>query len=249
VIFENDTFKMFYNGYGVNTQRILYAYSTDGTSWTGYTAHPMLEPGASGSWDDWELGPMCVITDGSDYEMLYTGWDGLAGTATFQIGYAISMDGLNWTRYSNEPVLTPGDSGRWDDSAVAVPNVIREGNLYKMWYGGFDGTFYQTGYATSLPDHISWKNSTIPLSNHLLPNYPNPFNPTTVISWQLAVDSSVKLRVYDLTGQIVKVLVDEKQPTGFHMIEWDASGLPSGIYFYRLQAAGFIETRKMILIQ
>jgi hypothetical protein len=84
---------------------------------------------------------------------------------------------------------------------------------------------------------------------YLEQNYPNPFNPTTVISWQLAVGGPVKLTVYNLAGQKISVLVDEKQSAGHHSIEWNANVLPSGVYFYRLDVGGFTSTKKMILLQ
>ena len=83
----------------------------------------------------------------------------------------------------------------------------------------------------------------------LYPAYPNPFNPTSTISWQLAVSSPVNLAVYNLAGQRVAVLVDERQPAGFHQIEFDASELASGIYLYRLRAGKYVETRKMVLMK
>jgi hypothetical protein len=89
--------------------------------------------------------------------------------------------------------------------------------------------------------------NNLPHSFELKQNYPNPFNPTTVISWQLAVGSQVKLTVYALNGQKVATLVDEKQPAGTHSVEWDASGLASGVYFYQLEAKKFKQVRKMLL--
>lgn len=89
----------------------------------------------------------------------------------------------------------------------------------------------------------------IPEKIYLQQNYPNPFNPETVISWQLAVGSPVKLTVYNITGQRVAVLVNEKQSAGPHSVKFDASGLASGVYLYRLEAGGFVETKKMILMR
>lgn len=80
-------------------------------------------------------------------------------------------------------------------------------------------------------------------------NYPNPFNPATVISWQLAVVSYVDLSIYDLLGQKMCTLVSERQEAGNHKVEWDASGFTSGIYFYRIQAGDFVQTKRMLLIK
>ncbi len=77
-------------------------------------------------------------------------------------------------------------------------------------------------------------------------NYPNPFNPTTTISYNLKENASVKLTVYDRLGREVKVLVDENQNAGTHTVEFNASNLPSGIYFYRIKANDKTEVKKMI---
>jgi hypothetical protein len=80
-------------------------------------------------------------------------------------------------------------------------------------------------------------------------NYPNPFNPVTVISYDLPVDSWVTLRIYNLLGVEIATLVNEDKKPGRYEIKFDASTLSSGIYYYRLTAGQFIETRKLILIR
>ncbi len=88
----------------------------------------------------------------------------------------------------------------------------------------------------------------------LSPNYPNPFNPTTLISYTIAVSSNVELRIYNQLGQIVRTLVYSKQPVGSYQIEWDGKNnkgnlLASGVYFQRLKVGSFVKTRKMILLR
>ncbi|MCZ7614786.1 MAG: T9SS type A sorting domain-containing protein [Ignavibacteriaceae bacterium] len=80
-------------------------------------------------------------------------------------------------------------------------------------------------------------------------NYPNPFNPSTVISYRLPVSSDVTLKVYDILGKEVVTLVDEYKPAGKYEVEFNASSLPSGTYFYQLRAGSFIETKKMSLLK
>ena len=89
----------------------------------------------------------------------------------------------------------------------------------------------------------------VPAEFVLKQNYPNPFNPTTVVTYQLPAVSNVKLIVYDLLGRPVATLVNERQAAGRHSVKFDAGGLPSGVYFYRLQAGSFVSTKKMILLQ
>jgi len=78
-------------------------------------------------------------------------------------------------------------------------------------------------------------------------NYPNPFNPNTTISYTLKENASVRVTVYDRLGREVKVIVDENQGAGTHTVEFSASNLPSGIYFYRIKANEKTEVKKMIL--
>ena len=80
-------------------------------------------------------------------------------------------------------------------------------------------------------------------------NYPNPFNPSTTISYNLAENADVSLKVYDVMGQEVAKLVNEKQSAGTHNVQFDASELSSGIYFYKLIAGDFISVKKMSLIK
>jgi 2',3'-cyclic-nucleotide 2'-phosphodiesterase (5'-nucleotidase family) len=97
----------------------------------------------------------------------------------------------------------------------------------------------------------------LPDEFQLKQNYPNPFNPETVISWQLAVSSFVTLKVFDVLGNEVATLVNEEQQAGKHSINFDATNnrqlstnsLPSGVYFYRLQANGKYLTKSMLLLK
>ena len=89
----------------------------------------------------------------------------------------------------------------------------------------------------------------IPTSFALAQNYPNPFNPTTRISWQSPIGSHQTLKVYDLLGNEIAILVDEYLPAGNHVVEWDAVNVPSGVYFYKLQTEDFVETKKMLMIK
>ena len=88
-----------------------------------------------------------------------------------------------------------------------------------------------------------------PVPFELLTPYPNPFNPSTVISYTLRNSGPIRLTVYNVTGQLVSVLKDEYQQAGAHSITWDAAGMPSGLYFCTLKTDRFSETRKMMLIK
>jgi len=92
-------------------------------------------------------------------------------------------------------------------------------------------------------------NVIIPNEFFLFQNYPNPFNPTTVISYQLPANIFVTLRVYDELGRLVKTLREETQAVGTHSVTFDASSLSSGVYFYRLTAGNFFDTKKLLVIK
>lgn len=80
-------------------------------------------------------------------------------------------------------------------------------------------------------------------------NYPNPFNPLTTIGYGIKEKSNVKISVLNSIGEEVALLVNEEKESGYHTVEFNASNLPSGVYFYRLQAGSFIESKKMLLIK
>ncbi|MCB1060092.1 MAG: T9SS type A sorting domain-containing protein [Calditrichaeota bacterium] len=89
----------------------------------------------------------------------------------------------------------------------------------------------------------------LPSSITLHPNYPNPFNPTTEISFELPRATNVSLRVFDLLGREVAVLVNGDMSAGAHRVEFNGKELASGVYFYRLDAGEFSRTRKMVLLK
>jgi hypothetical protein len=89
----------------------------------------------------------------------------------------------------------------------------------------------------------------IPTGFSLMQNYPNPFNPVTVVGYQLPAVSDVRLGVYDLLGREVAALVNERKSPGSYEMHFDASGLASGVYFYRLQAGDLVMTRKLLFLK
>ena len=88
-----------------------------------------------------------------------------------------------------------------------------------------------------------------PQTFYLSQNFPNPFNPATIISWQVPVDGYTTLKVYDDLGREVATLVNEEKPAGNYEIEFNASELASGVYYYRIISGDFVDTKKMILMK
>ena len=91
--------------------------------------------------------------------------------------------------------------------------------------------------------------SQVPKEFILYQNYPNPFNPTTTISYQIPKAGNVTIKIFDCLGREIKTLVDEFKQQGFYSINFDASHLASGIYFYQLKAGGFVSTKKMVVLR
>ena len=89
----------------------------------------------------------------------------------------------------------------------------------------------------------------IPTEFSLNQNYPNPFNPSTKITYQIPKVSFITLKIYDVLGKEITTLVNEEKPIGSYEIEFNAKNLPSGIYFYKIQAGSFVETKKMVLMK
>ncbi|MCP4705016.1 MAG: T9SS type A sorting domain-containing protein [candidate division Zixibacteria bacterium] len=92
-------------------------------------------------------------------------------------------------------------------------------------------------------------NNSLPNSFELHANYPNPFNPTTRIDFSLPIRSDVTLKIFNIRGRLVSVLVDKKLEAGVHSFDWDSKDAASGIYFYRLQADDYSATKKMLLLK
>ncbi|MCJ7554147.1 MAG: T9SS type A sorting domain-containing protein, partial [Ignavibacteriaceae bacterium] len=124
-----------------------------------------------------------------------------------------------------------------------------------FWYG-FMNTAPQVEVLKwfEIPVGVEKENDLIPEAYNLSQNFPNPFNPSTVISYQLPVSGLVSLKVYDILGSEVATLVNEYRSAGkynveFHSHSGNVRNLASGIYFYSLQAGSFLETKKMLLIK
>jgi hypothetical protein len=103
----------------------------------------------------------------------------------------------------------------------------------------------------SLPTSVNdRRRSSAPIGNFVLyQNYPNPFNPSTAIRFQLPVKSHVTLKVFDVNGREVAMLFSDRRAAGTHEVAWEANGLPSGLYFYRLEVDGLVQTMKLTLMK
>jgi hypothetical protein len=148
--------------------------------------------------------------------------------------------------------------------------VFKSTNLGDQWTG--DGLSQYTIYSLHITDTLLYAGTyqngvwvrvldeiisdvseepgnATPISFSLMQNYPNPFNPTTQIKFVIPKSSFVNLKVFDVLGNEVASLVNEEKPAGSYEVEFNATALPSAIYFYRIQAGEFVETKKMVLMK
>ena len=100
----------------------------------------------------------------------------------------------------------------------------------------------------SIDDQYETK-SQIPKKAYIEQNYPNPFNPNTTISYSLPKSAMVSLSIYNITGQLVETLVNERKNAGFYSVQWNAGNVGSGLYFYRIEAGEYKETRKCLILK
>jgi hypothetical protein len=116
---------------------------------------------------------------------------------------------------------------------------------------GEDGTILRTttGGATSVDDDPGSAPFHRPDGFILAQNYPNPFNPTTTIQFTIVNRQSTIVNVYDLLGREVAVLVNEVKEPGTYTVQWDANGVSGGVYFYRLRAGDFVQTKRMLMLK
>ncbi len=188
-----------------------------------------------------------VLTD-DDQDGLYTGTMTVNGPTFSGIQYKYAYG--NSTTVFSEPGGSTSGLGRRRTRFI-VPN--EDGSWPTEWTFP-EETFLVTGLlpfetnpATSVA--IERANDELPTRMALEANYPNPFNPVTTIEYSVATTEHVKLQVFDLTGRLVATLVDSVQPASNYRVGFDAQDLASGMYLYRLQAAGTTITRKMVLLK
>ena len=160
-------------------------------------------------------------------------------------------------RYSSNGQLI-GDNFRITNTSSQDqqgPNVILHNDrIYNTWKDNRTGEIVGDIWANVL----DWNNPIGAIEEELLQipptfvlhqNYPNPFNPSTTIEFNLPKTSELNLKVFNILGEEVATLVSGRISAGSYSYEWDASQLASGLYLYRLEAAGFVETKKMVLMK
>jgi len=143
--------------------------------------------------------------------------------------------------------------GRWYDyfsgDSIYVTNTQTEISLQPGEFHIYTTIKLPTPEEGILLDVENGGASEIPGDYNLGQNYPNPFNPSTTIRYSITTTDLVRIKVYDILGREVKTLINEQKQAGTYEIQFDASGLASGIYLYRIESGNFIQTKKMILLK
>jgi len=162
---------------------------------------------------------------------------------------SVGWGGVNFNKISK--TTNKGISWYYQSSPIFDNTSVSASDNLKAWAGGF-GIVHTTNGGDTLTG-INQTGNFIPSDFSLYQNYPNPFNPNTKINYELRVTGYVKLSVFDITGKVVKQLVNKKQSPGNYNIEFNGEGLTSGIYFYRIEITDeksneiYVDTKKMIL--
>lgn len=202
--------------------------------------------------DEWLITPSFSLASGAATIEFYAGYstDWLSA-ATLKL--QISVDGgTNWTQIWE--ALNDGQPWGWRYQNVDITQYANNSEMKLAWqYVGNDGDVAAvdnvklTGFVTVTD--VEEEHERIPIHYELSQNYPNPFNPSTKISYSIPNSGKVMLVIYDVLGREVKTLVNQEQNAGKYTIDFNAERLSSGVYFYRLSADKFSETRKLLLLR
>lgn len=212
--------------------------------------------GLPGNWS-----PVGVV----GYVMLATPVNrGLTGGRTFPVHYyELTNDEENWgvmksrifsswsgSDYNLGAFVSSGPFALapLEDKVLLSAFIFAEDSVQLIQKANFARRFYESGFNDTLLTSVSLPSST-PGGFSLYQNYPNPFNPTTTIRYFIPAKTHVSLVVYDLLGQETSTLVSKEQTVGVHEAEFNGAGLSSGIYFYRVVAGEFVETKKLVLLR
>lgn len=229
----------------------VYRSTNNGTSWiqvnTGLTNTAIQSLTASGS--DLYAGTFSGVfrTTNNGANWINTG--GLAGL----IVNTVTSSGTSVFAGSSGGgiFLTTNFGANWQSVGFGIPNTtintlfVSSPNIYA---GALSGMVYRRALSEMITS-VSPVSSEIPDDYSMSQNYPNPFNPTTNIGFRIAEFGFVTIKVFDITGKEVALLVNEDLDPGRYNVDFDASQYSSGIYFYTISAGDFSQTRKMILIK
>lgn len=157
--------------------------------------------------------------------------------------YLTTDDGLNWESVGDSVDVK---TGFYDWS---LPNIASDQCKIKIITDANNEIFDESEQTFTISPITGIVNEDIPIEFNLEQNFPNPFNPSTKIRYALPSQSKVNLTIFNLLGQKVETIVDEICPAGFYEVNWKANHYASGIYFYRIIAGEYVQTKKMIILK
>ncbi|MBS1514349.1 MAG: T9SS type A sorting domain-containing protein [Bacteroidetes bacterium] len=167
----------------------------------------------------------------------------LKATQTPQVGVNSTS---NLSTAASQTQFTP-TATQWGTKIFAMP--VGTNQVRFTGYSVFGNDAFiddiTAGGPTGVTNPIGW----IPEKFELSQNYPNPFNPATKINFAVPKQSFVSIKVFDVTGREVAALVNDMKTAGYHSVEFNASAFASGVYFYKIQAADFVDTKRMVLVK
>jgi plastocyanin len=158
-------------------------------------------------------------------------------------------DAIEWRNRDFVNHTSTSDDGIWDSGLLARDDTFTYTFMLEGVYPYHctPHPFMVDTIVVGNPTGINDQPSSIPARFEMAQNYPNPFNAQTAIEYSLPQDSRVRIVIYNLLGQNIETLIDGSQPAGTHTAVWDASEVPTGVYFYKIEAGEFTQTRKMLL--
>ena len=234
--------------FGTNNYRV---YKRLYTTWSTITINSMQNISAIG-WCNLQNG----YVGGSD--LLYTTNNGVSWVSaglpgSGDITSIASQPGLysTWVLRNDNMVYTKSYSGTWNNSYSSPSgNYVfsKLGSSYTNLFAVRDNGGISHRNIPPFPTGISLI-SELAESFKLSQNYPNPFNPVTHFEFRIADFGLVRLTVFDAIGREIEALVNQQLQPGTYEVSWDASAYPSGVYYYRLEAGSFTETKKIVLIK
>ncbi len=184
-----------------------------------------------------------LISIDSSYNNIYV------GGYSFETGQGNNATMIKYSSSGVQQWIVSFDSTNGNGYYTAIA-LDASNNIYAVASQQVNSSVYSTlTFKYSQLSGIRQISSEVPNTYSLNQNYPNPFNPTTNIHFAITKSSFVKLVVYDVLGKEAATLVNEKLESGSYNADWDASNYPSGVYFYKLEAGSFVDTKKMILIK
>ena len=250
--------------YGVTTKsRDTFTYDASGNELTD-----LFEEWNFNNWEIYYRITWTYAANGNLFTLLCEHWENRWINYWLQTfiydasGHQVEDSTDNWSSSKNQ----------WDIADCALYTYDASGNMITFSFGGWAGStwepysiseevpngpqnevylasYIKITYKSVNATSISISNPNIPKGFSLSQNYPDPFNPTTTISFTIPTRSSVSLKIFDILGREVATIVSQELPAGTYSRQWNAAKMSSGIYFYRLQAGSFTQTKRLVLLK